>query len=292
MLYFLVPVLIFVFFDLYRVLEFAILLPAVDLVFRAAVRLVDFHHFNRQSFGVFQLFKGRNKAFPKWMRRIENLYFTSLTVLLFLSFLTGGQFDGNNFYTRLVLLPVGACLIALLFGYVQTWRHTADRTALIAPLAYFLLQSLSAGLAVVNIIFYVCCLAMHYVEYHVLMYPRCFHTPLNPDSGIDRFFAALRRQPIVFYAAILGMAGLITACTWIGMGTLIERDGGSSTASYLLLISVFDGLFVFHYFIESLIWKFSDPHYRQTLGPLYFGPSGPVPPLLPPDARPYGECHS
>jgi hypothetical protein len=276
-LYFLIPVLIFVFFDLYRALQLAVLLPAIDLAVRLGIRLLDFQHFNRQSFGVFQIFKGPSKAFAKWVRPIENCYFLCLTLLLFLSFLTGGHFDGDNLYTRLVLVPAGVCLIVLLVGYARAWREAPDRSALLAPLAYFLLQSLSACLAIANIAFYVCCLAMHYVEYHVLMYPRCFHVPLNPHSPIDRFFAALRRRPVVFYAVLLGLAVLITTCTWMGMGTLIERDGSSPSASYLLLISVFDGLFVFHYFVESLIWKFSDSHYRQTLGPLYFGAGPPRP---------------
>jgi hypothetical protein len=276
-LYFLVPVLIFVFFDLYRTLQIALLLPAVDLAVRGGIRLLDFQHFNRQSFGVFQLFKGRSRAFPCWLRRVENGYFLGLTALLFLSFLTSGRFDGNNYYTRLALLPTGICLAILVGTYARTWAQSTNRRALVAPLAYFLLQSLSAMLAIYNIAFYLCCLAMHYVEYHVLMYPRCFHTPLNPHSRVDRFFAALRRRKVVFYAALFGLAGLITACTWAGMGALIERDGGSASASYLPLISVFDGLFVFHYFVESLFWKLSDPHYRQTLGPLYFSPAAPRP---------------
>ena len=243
------------------------------MVFKCGIRLLDFHHFNRQSFGVFQLFKGRSKVFPKWIRRVENLYFFALTGLLFLSFLTGGHFDPNNLFTRLALLPVVGCLLLLLAGYFRTFWQTSDRSALIAPMAYFLLQSLSATLAIVNVAFYLGCLAMHYVEYHVLMYPRCFHTPLNPHSRIDRIFSALRRRPVIFYSVLLSVAALITCCTWLGMGTLVEREGGYRQGGYLVLISVFDGLFVFHYFVEALIWKFSDPHYRQTLGPLYFAPS-------------------
>jgi hypothetical protein len=269
-LYFLIPVLIFVVFDLYKTLNIKTLFPVVGLFIPFGIRLLDFQHFNRQSFGVFQLFKGRSRAFPRWTRRVENCWFLCLTALLFLSFLTGGRFDGNNYYTRLALVPAGICLVVLVSVYVRAWVWATNRRALVAPLAYFLLQSLSACLAIANIAFYLCCLAMHYVEYHVLMYPRCFHTPLNPDSPIDRFFAALRRRKVVFYAALFTLAGIITACTWAGMGVVIERDGGSASASYLALISVFDGLFVFHYFVESLIWKFSDPHYRQTLGPLYF----------------------
>jgi hypothetical protein len=270
-LYFLVPVLIFVFFDVYRALQIALWLPAVDLGVRGLIRILDFQHFNRQSFGVLQLFKGPSRAFPRWLRRVENYYFIGVTVLLFLSFLTGGVFDGNNLWTRLALLIVGGFLIALGVGYVQVWRQARNRAALWPPLAYFLLQSVSAGLAIANTAFYLFCLAMHYVEYHVLMYPRCFHAPLDPQRRADRIFGRLRRNKLVFYAVLLGLAGLVTWCTWLGMGTLIQREEGSANASYLVLISLFDGLFVFHYFVESLIWKFSEPHYRQTLGPLYFG---------------------
>jgi len=270
-LYFLVPALIFVFFDLYRALEIALVLPAVDLIVRSAIRLLDFQHFNRQSFGVFQLFKGRARAFPRWLRRVENAYFFGLTALLFLSFLTAGKFDANNLWTRLALLVVGCLLIPLAVGYAQVWKQSSDRAALIAPLGYFLLQSLSATLAIANTAFYLCCLAMHYVEYHILMYPRCFNTTLNPASRTDRLFARLRGRKSVFYAVLLGLAGLVTYCTWLGMGSLVEREQASGGASTLVLISLFDGLFVFHYFVESLIWKFSDPYYRQTLGPLYFG---------------------
>jgi len=270
-LYFLVPALIFVFFDLYRALQIALVLPAADLLVRSAIRLLDFQHFNRQSFGVFQLFKGRARAFPRWLRRVENAYFFGLTALLFLSFLTNGRFDGNNLWTRLALVVVGCLLITLLVGYAQVWRQSSERSALYAPLGYFLLQSLSATLAIANTAFYLCCLAMHYVEYHILMYPRCFHTKLNPTSRTDRLFGRLRSQKAVFYAVLVGVAALVTYCTWLGMGSLIVREGESEGASYLVLISLFDGLFVFHYFVESLIWKFSDPYYRQTLGPLYFG---------------------
>jgi hypothetical protein len=271
-LYFLVPVLIFAFFDLYRALQVALVLPALDLGLRCVIRALDFHHFNRQSYGVFQLFKGPSRAFPRWLRRVENAYFLGLTVLLFLSFLTEGTFDGNNVCTRLALVFVGGCLAVLLAGYIQAWRQASDRAALVSPLVYFLLQSVSAGLAIANTAFYLFCLAMHYVEYHVLMYPRCFHTPLDQRRRADRVFARLRANKVVFYGVLLGLAGVVTWCTWLGMGALVRREGATQGASYLVLVSLFDGLFVFHYFVESLIWKFSDPHYRQTLGPLYFGP--------------------
>ena len=39
-----------------------------------------------------------------------------------------------------------------------------------------------------------------------------------------------------------------------------------------LIIAVFDGLFVFHYFIEAFIWRFSDPYFRKSMAGLYFAP--------------------
>jgi hypothetical protein len=279
LLYFLVPVLIFVFFDLYRALRIALLLPAVDLLVRCGIRLLDFQHFNRQSFGVFQLFKGKSKEYPPWVRKVESHYFLGLTLLLFFTFLSGGQFDIDNLWTRLAVLFVLCFLVPLLVGYARVWKQSANRSDLLFPFGYFLLQSCSAALAIADNRFYLCCLAMHYVEYHVLMYPRCFHSRLDPRSRTDRLFARLRGNKVAFYAVLFGLAGLVTYCTWIGMGALIDREAGAPNASYLALVSLFDGLFVFHYFIEMLIWKFSDPYYRQTLGPLYFGESASQRPL-------------
>ena len=50
---------------------------------------------------------------------------------------------------------------------------------------------------------------------------------------------------------------------------MMGQDPGSAgePLGYLALIAVFDGLFIFHYFIQMFIWKFSDPHFRK-------GPSG------------------
>ena len=52
---------------------------------------------------------------------------------------------------------------------------------------------------------------------------------------------------------------------------LVSLGATAEPASqYTALVALFNGLFVFHYFVEMFIWKFSEPHYRQTLGPLYF----------------------
>jgi hypothetical protein len=37
-----------------------------------------------------------------------------------------------------------------------------------------------------------------------------------------------------------------------------------------LLVHVFDGLFLFHYFVEMHLWKFREPYFRNSLAHLYF----------------------
>lgn len=276
--YFLIPLLIFVLFDLYSALQIAILFPAFALVFRAMLRLLDFHHFTRQSFGVTQVFKGRARApFPAWAKKAENWFFMTMTLVLFVTFLRGGQFDGTYWLTWALLAMACVLGVGVVAGFLTALRHANDPRALWAPMAFFAVHAAALTLAAYNTSLYVFALAIHYVEYHVLMAPRCFDSVLDPTQPVDRFFARLRRNRVVFYGVVLLAAGLVYGTTLTSMGSLIAEADRNGTPAYLVLISLFDGLFVFHYFIEAFIWKFSDPFYRQTLGPLYFGPPKPKP---------------
>ncbi len=288
LVYFAIPVGIFVVFDLYRALELAILLPLFDVVFRLTIRAVDFQHFSRQSFGVLQLFKARAGAkFPAWQRRAEYWFAWAVVAVLLITYIRGGRLDTDvhpgliaaHWLFATILAALG---LTILTGIVVTAR-TADRPArLLAPAAYFILQTGSALLAAYSTALYGIALAMHYVEYHVLMLPRCFNTPLDTRHWTDRVFAVLRHNRIIFYALLLlatyGVAkltGLTTsmdnamaamlAGMWKGYG-----GGSGPVSSYTALLAIFDGLFVFHYFVEMFVWRFSESHYRQTLGPLYF----------------------
>lgn len=278
-LYFAIPAAMFLFFDLYAALQIAVTYPAFDLVFRRLIRFFDFHHVTRQSFGVAQLFKGASHhRFPLWMRNTENAFFWSLTALLLLTFWSGGKFDTSE-----RAMYVGAAVAAALFlvvvaGYLAAWIGSGCRSAILGPLTYFLLQSASAGLGVWNTSLWFFGLAMHYVEYHVLMAPRCFNVPLDPSSRVDRVFDRLRRNRWVFYFLLTAVAALVTFLVWTPMGPMLVRKSQQGQVGYLALVAVFDGLFIVHYFIEGLIWKFSNPFYRHALKPLYFGaaPSRPA----------------
>ena len=134
-------------------------------------------------------------------------------------------------------------------------------------------QSASSGLAMYDMSLYIFCLTMHYVEYHVLMAPRCFDTPLDAQQPTDRLFGRLRRNRILFYAVIVLVAGIANFDDHLHDGNLRHprldyrgrRRHGSCWRSST-------GLFVTHYFVEAFIWKFSNPFYRQSLTPLYFTP--------------------
>jgi hypothetical protein len=300
LLFFAVPVAIFVGFDLLHAFRVGTRFPLFALYFWGAIRLLDFNHFNRQTFGVYQMFKGRTGVrFPLWLKRMENWYFAGLTGLLFTTFLAGGLFpllqpagwltiwdagagpdraalplDILQTASVIGLLATGGLLTAVLVGIVRTWSLAGRPAGLGHALLYLAFQTISSLLAVVSFPLYMAALAIHYIEYHVLMIPRCFHTQLDERSRLDRWYGKLRSHRGLFYVAVLAVAALVTACSIAGMGVMGRSSAASLTKpfDYLVLIAVFDGLFVFHYFIEMLIWRFSDPYFRRTLAGLYFAP--------------------
>jgi hypothetical protein len=235
--------------------------------------------------------------YAKRVKFIESLHFKLGVLLMFSTFLAGGVSpllqDGGpltivSLGWRLAdpilpvpLLQVASTVFCLAFlgtlSYLvvvhRRTRTAADPIWFDKPLAYLLFQSLGTLLPTIAFPLYAAALAIHYVEYHVLMYPRCFHSRLDDTSRLDRFFGRLRRSPLGFYVVLLSVAGLVTICSYAGMGLMgIPTGDLSQPMSYVALIAVFDGLFVFHYLVEAYIWRFSEPHYRESLGSLYFAP--------------------
>jgi hypothetical protein len=294
-LYFEVPLAILMGFYAIGVFQIRARYPAFAIVFLSCIRALDFNHLNRQSFGVYQLFKARVGMPPaapvmKTMKRAEQAFFACLTALLFATFLAGGVSPlllphRWEPMTALIatpgplLLPLGllqsiaTVLSALTIGFgvlcvtllLRASQQSGRRAHLGEALTYFGFQTLAALLAVVSSPLYFAALATHYVEYHVLMFPRCFHTRLDESRGVDRWFAGLRRHRVAFY-------GLLVTFAFVVMMFTTPAGPGPHPILFRAVVSIFDGLFVFHYFVEMLIWKFSDPFYRKTLGALYFAP--------------------
>ncbi|HET6573011.1 MAG TPA: hypothetical protein VFG68_05370 [Fimbriiglobus sp.] len=297
--FFAVPVGLFIAFDLLHAFRVGATFPVFALWFWGAVRLLDFNHFNRQSFGVYQLFKARTGVrFPAGLKRTEDAFFAALTVLLFATFLGGGlcpllqpggwltvadvgrgladpvlPLDVLQAATVVGVAAAVGLLSASVTGLVRAWRAAGRPAGLAMALTYLAFQAASAVLAVVSFPLYIASLAIHYVEYHVLMAPRCFRSRLDEASRLDRFYGRVRANRVLFYAAVVVIAGLVTVLAAAGMGVMGRYPGVfAEPVGYLVLIALFDGLFVFHYFVEMLIWRFSDPYFRQSRAGLYFAP--------------------
>ena len=280
LVYMVIPLVILTGFYVVGVFQLRARIPALAVGLGLVVRLLDFNHLNRQTFGVYQLFKGRMGLRPQpAMKRAEQGFYFALTSVLYVTYLAGGAFPFLKPPSTPMLpvawlraLSIAAITVTFAFGatavtmLLRSWRAANRPRGLREALTYFAFQTASAALSVVSLPLYLATLGIHYVEYHVLMFPRCFHSKLDTASKLDRWFSGLRRSRAIFYAAILLVAGVALMFTWP------PATQPAHPLRYRMVVSIFDGLFVFHYFVETLIWRFSDPFYRKTLGSLYFRP--------------------
>ncbi len=287
-LFFIVPLGILMGFYLIGVFQINARFPMFALILGVAIRTLDFNHLNRQTYGVYQLFKARTGLRPPArIRSLEQAYLNCLTGLLLTTFLAGGvcplpklrvlpihPFGGLATQPTLplaglevafvILAMVAAGLgIACVTMLTRSWAQAGRPAGLIEALGYLAVQTASALFAIISTPLYAATLAIHYVEYHVIMYPRCFQSELDEHNRIDRWFGGLRRNRAVFYA----MTVLVALLVLVMQGASGQK---SLPLSWRALVSIFDGIFVFHYFVEMLIWRFNNPFFRRTLTPLYF----------------------
>jgi hypothetical protein len=233
-----------------------------------ALRFADFFHVGRQSVGMLQLWKRPVGAvLPGWSRRAENVFFVGMAVMQWQTFRLGGSFAGDDLFG--FALPSGALFVlfaVIALSYVRAVERLgaeAGRAPWLA-LAYFAMQALAAAVAVYDTRFYLAALTLHYVEYHVIMAPRCFATvPGRPLTSTpdDRPAALLRAHPFAFYALLVAVVLVFE---------LRNHVDGALAPSTRYFVHLFDGIFFVHYFIEAFLWKFGTPYYRERLGPLYF----------------------
>lgn len=290
LLFFVVPLAILMGFYVMGVFQLNARFSVYAVVLGVVIRSLDFNHLNRQTYGVYQMFKARTGLRPPpAIKRFEQAYLACLTALLLTTFLAGGicpfpqvrTWPGIGVFTKpgkallpldvLQVLFVALACLAVVFGaisvrlLIRTWDTGGRPGGIMQALSYLGFQTVTALLAIVNFPLYFATQPMHYVEYHVMMFPRCFNTKLNEESTLDRWFGKLRRNRGVFYVWIFVASVVVLALT-------ASSRSPSKPISYLAVVSIFDGLFVGHYFVEMLIWRFSDPFFRRTLSSLYFAP--------------------
>ena len=288
-LYFVIPLAILMGFYLIAVFQVKARYPVFALGLSAVIQFLNFNHLNRQTFGVYQMFKARTGLrLPPEIKKFDQGFLGCLTAMLWMTFLGGGicpLLQSPGWFglqgvapfappllplatLRLIFatVSIGAlvCLSASVTLLLRAWNAGGRPEGVLEALGYLGIQTVAATVGIANFSYFFVTQPTHSVEYHVLMHPRCFRTPLNEKSGLDRWFGSLRRNWVVFYGVVILAAGVVMLCGKV--------NGNSLPLPYLALVSIFDGLFVFHYFVEMLIWRFSDPFYRKTLGALYFKP--------------------
>lgn len=234
-----------------------------------ALRGLDFYHVVRQSFGVLELTKGQAKLqFPAHTKIMAKALFMTFFVLQMHTFVNGKTFTAEPLSMGLVVVAAGLFL-GLLAYYVTRLREVGpeDRSYALIPIAYLVCQGSCAALAVYRTEFYLASLGMHYIEYHILMHPRVFANLREDESLGDRLLGVFSRNQWFFYA------GLLALSLFIYMGPHIANGyehplGGSGWIYWVFVIQSIIGSL--HFYVDSLLWRFSNPFYRKTLGPLYF----------------------
>jgi hypothetical protein len=261
LIYFGVPALIFLYFGAASFID-ATAHPSSAAATRAVtvlVTLAAYAHRGRQAYGVLQLLKGQSGLpFTRGMRRLELAFFLVLPVLQAEATFLG---DGRLYLGH----PLGWATLALtvlLFATVVASglqaRRAGSGAGLAVALGYFALQTVIQCLSSLDVRLYLACDAVHYVEYHLLMYPRV--TRAEPD--------AKPRPALLVYALVLAVAGVALAFSndLLGFGALIR----GAPAPFGFAFNMLSGIFLFHFYVDAFIWRFSQPHYAQTLKPLYF----------------------
>src|SRR5262249_46185679 len=149
-----------------------------------------------------------------------------------------------NPYTQLALGFAVLLFVAILAGYALMTITAASRRSLVVPFLYFLLQTASASLPIYWSPLYVASLAMHYVEYHVVMYPRVFQSAASPDRRIDRLSAWFRSHKLVFYVVLGSFAYLFMGNGFEHLSTVLPIRKQITW----LLLNLFNGIFMAHFF--------------------------------------------
>jgi hypothetical protein len=253
-IYFGLPIAIFLAVALSEGLRTRERFPGFAFYFYAGVRFFDFFHVGRQSVGMLQLFKRPLGAeLPRWTRRADNVFFVGVALLQWQTFLLGGEFQAQRLSMWLPALLLAVLFVALVAVYLEAVLAPETRKDAAIALAYFVVQAACAATAAYATWLYLTVLAVHYVEYHVIMAPRLVGPKAQPS---------VLRGPWILYGALAALVVLFEARNYVVTDSLPLG----------FLVHLFDGIFLFHYVLDAFLWKFNNPYYRSVLTPLYFEP--------------------
>lgn len=229
------------------------------------VRFLDFFHVGRQSVGVLQMFKREaGTALAPVTRKLENLLFVGLALFQTSRAMLRNMYPPQLNYAATFLLFL--IFAGILFFYFKALKKSDKRSDIFRSGGYLLVQAAAASLAVYEVGFYSFALAIHNIEYHILIAPRIFKTPLDSSSRMDRAMGVFRKFPILFYLLLLGFSSFLLFAT---QPEVIMMITGSPSSIAPAITNLFNGIFLAHYVVEAFIWKFKTPHWSNELKTLY-----------------------
>lgn len=231
------------------------------------IRGIDKYHVLRQSFGVFEMMKTQvNLRYVMWSKNLARAFFMSMFLVQFHTASNARVFEATPLSVGLSI-AAGVFFIALMGVLVHRASTVPreDRAYALIPIAYLIVQGICATLVAYKTIFYIASLALHYVEYHLLMRPRVFSN-LDEGSAVDKPLLWLKKRQWVFWV------GLIATSLFVGLGPTIANDfehplGGSGWVFWLFVVQT--NVALLHFYVDALLWRFKHPYFRKTLLPLY-----------------------
>ena len=234
-----------------------------------AARGLDFYHVVRQSFGVLELTKGQARLkFPPFTKLVARSLFMTFFLLQMHTFVHDKAFTPDVLSMSLVAIA-GGLFVWLIAAYLrQLYASNADdKSYALIPIGYLVCQATCAAMAAYRTELYLASLAMHYLEYHVLMHPRVFAHLREDESIGDRLMGLFKRNQWFFYAGLLALSLFL----YMGPRVFNGYEHPLGAQGWIFWVFVIQSIIgTLHFYVDSLLWRFSNPFYRKTLGPLYF----------------------
>lgn len=241
--FFLIPALIFIFIACVRV--FSEWLPLyVVLTLVLLIRAFDSYHVQRQYFGVSLLLDPPSDPTNISNRNKFHLGFAGLWFLNVMIFFTSGA--------QSPLLFVLAFIIFLCYAYQ---RVRESKTGATTGKLNILVIGVAFMLPFYDLRFYVLAILSHYAEYIYLFSARFLTLGrLSCTSGVLKIL-------------IIGFIGVVAFYSLVSTGGIFAKNW--DLREFVTFFLFADGLFILHYYLDSLIWKSRSRYYGDELRNFY-----------------------
>lgn len=241
----------------------------------AIVSVASLYHVSRQSIGILQIYRAKNKEFDPLERRVELL--TIFGWALFSAGFGSAQLPGFEQLMTLfgaVIEPVLAILLGLTLGgtlfillkAVERETNSFPKTAFLAGSFLTYTPYLYATpLMLKTQVFEIATLTgliAHYMQYMGLVWliNRNKYRAGTEYAEANPFLRKVSARISTIFTLIAGYGTLMALLYW---GAPVYIGASATTIGP----SIVCGLMLIHFYIDSYIWRFKNPFIKETVGP-------------------------